>query len=89
MCAAIAIARRRGPALERLLRAGRLALADYTEDRARAALAAAAPVIASGGYDQRTAPPHHRLGVSGHLQAWRALLMARRLRRSAGGSLPK
>jgi glycosyltransferase involved in cell wall biosynthesis len=89
LCAAITIARGRGPALERLQHAGRRALAEYTEDHAHAALAAAAPLIAKGEYACRTALPSARLTVWGHLQAWRALLMAARLRRSTARSLSK
>jgi hypothetical protein len=71
--AAVDLARRRGPALDSVLTAGRETLTGFTEERALAAIGEVLRSVNSGEFPLRSQP---RLGLRGHFQAWRCLLRA-------------
>jgi hypothetical protein len=75
---AIAMAREAGPPLTSLLAAARHTLLDFTEEKAMEALASAISAIKEGF--PTTFRPTYRLGLLGHLQAWRTLQVAGRIR---------
>ena len=73
---AIALARRGGPDRERLLAAAGRTLSGFTEERALAALEVVVGRVREREYPVAEASVPVRLGVRGHLQAWRTLLRA-------------
>jgi hypothetical protein len=82
---AVELASRPGPALDSVLTASRDTLKGFTEECALGALGEVLRSATSGEFSRRR--HGHRLGLRGHLQAWRCLLRApailRRSRQSA------
>jgi hypothetical protein len=72
--AGVELARHGGPALDAVLTASRETLAGFTEECALAALGEVLRSAKSGEFPRRSHAP--RLGIRGHLQAWRCVLRA-------------